>query len=52
MNTRVFEVVTEGECIKVWMPPVNHPEGDMVLQVHASLIPALIAALKNYEDKT
>jgi hypothetical protein len=54
-NTRIFEVVTKNkvvdgesiEIIEVWLPPVNDPEGEMVLCIASSYVPALISALRD-----
>jgi hypothetical protein len=54
INTRIFEVVTKNapykektnEIIEVWLPPVNHPEGEMVLCISTFYVPALIATLR------
>lgn len=40
----VFEI--EGGVIKVWLGPSNDPESDIILSVHESYIPALIATLR------
>ena len=53
--TRIFEAVektsivngTVSEIIDVWIPPVNHPEGELVLSISKSYVPALIATLRN-----
>jgi hypothetical protein len=35
-----------GSVVEVWLPPVDHPEGELICAVHESLLPALVAALK------
>lgn len=46
-NTRVFETKARNGVLEVWMPPVDHPEGEMVLSIATSYLPALIATLRN-----
>lgn len=49
-NTRVFETRLRNGVLEVWLPPVDHPEGEMVLAIAPSYLPALIATLKNCAD--
>ena len=45
-NTRVMEHRWKGNVLEVWLPPVDHPEGELVLSLDGTLIPALEATLK------
>lgn len=42
---QIFEKRRKGNVLEVWLPPVDHPEGELVLAVHETLIPALVATL-------
>ena len=47
-----FEVVRKNNCIQIWIPPVNDPEGELVIgDLHESYIPYLISILKKFEQK-
>ena len=34
-----------GNVLEVWLAPIDHPEGELVLSIDESLIPALVASL-------
>lgn len=46
-NPRLFEKRVRGNLLEVWVPPVDSPEGELVLTIHTDLVPALIAILKH-----
>lgn len=46
-----FVIVRKDSLVEVWMPPVNHPEGELVCVLNADLIPSLIAELRKFEQK-
>ena len=50
-NTRVFETVRKGHLIEVWLPPVDHPEGELILRLNESYLPELIATLRNLQTR-
>ena len=51
-NWNSFEVVRKGNLIEVWIPPVDSPEGDLIISnLHSDYIPSLIAALNKFEQK-
>ena len=51
-NWNSFEVVRKGNLIEVWIPPVDSPEGDLIISnLHSDYIPSLIAALNTFEQK-
>lgn len=50
INTRIFEIVEKNNIIEVWMPPVSHSEGELILTINKLLLPQLISVLKNYEQ--
>lgn len=46
-----FQIVDEGSnIVSVWLPPVNHPEGELIMTINKDYIPTLIAALKRSEQ--
>ncbi len=46
-----FDVIRKDKLIEVWIPPVAHPEGEIVIKnLHIDYIPSLIAALKKFEQ--
>ena len=48
---RTFEFRKEGELVYCWLPPVNHPEGEMIFCVHEWYIEELIADLKSFQQR-
>lgn len=58
-NTRIFEIVEKtvadnnqnNDLVEVWLPPVNHPEGELIFCISKYYIPALIATLRNINLK-
>lgn len=48
---RFFKVVRRGSQVEVWVPPVDNPEGEFIASFNVRLIPAFIAALKEFEQK-
>jgi hypothetical protein len=42
----VFEFRILNDIVEVWLPPVDHPEGELVLSIHKDYLPALIATLR------
>lgn len=52
MKFNNFFVTTRVDgLVQIWVPPINHPEGELVAQIDASLVPAFISALKKFEQK-
>lgn len=48
----MFDIVRKGETIEVWLPPVDSPEGELIIScLHSDYIPSLIAALNQFEQK-
>jgi hypothetical protein len=45
-----FTVVRSNDCVEVWIPPANDPEGELVCVLQSSLIPSLIAELRRFEQ--
>ena len=46
-----FEVLREGEgLVTIWLKPANDPEGDHIATLHADYLPALVAALRRFEQ--
>jgi len=50
MRNDVIQVIRKGDCIEVWIPPVNDPEGDLIATLDTAYVPALIAQLKRFEQ--
>jgi hypothetical protein len=48
---RFFKAVRKDSQVQVWVPPVDAPEGEFVASFNVNLIPAFIAALKEFEQK-
>lgn len=51
-HNRTFEIVKckyVEDCIEIWLPPVDHPEGALIVRaLHKDYLPALIADIKNH----
>lgn len=51
-HNRTFEIVKckhVEDCVEIWLPPVDHPEGELVVHsLHKNYLPALVADIKNY----
>lgn len=49
---RTFEIVKSKyvqDCVEIWLPPVDHPEGELIVQaLHKDYLPTLIADITNY----
>lgn len=45
-----FELKREGDQVSVWLPPVDHPEGECLCTFNTYYVPGLIAALKKFEQ--
>ena len=41
----------KGSLIEIWMPPVEHPEGELVMALDESLLDDMIAVLKVVKDE-
>ena len=51
-NYKVEVVRSEkGNLAEVWMPPVDSKDGCMIARFHISFVPAMISALKRFEQK-
>lgn len=51
---RVFVSRFVGGVLEIWLPPLDDPEGERVTAIDATLVPALIATLKQacpHEDQ-
>lgn len=46
-----FVARKKGSLIEVWMPPMDDPEGELVLCLDESLLPDMIAVLKAVKDE-
>lgn len=50
MRNSSIEILRKDDCIEVWLPPINNPEGELLMIVHTSYVPDLIAELKHFEQ--
>jgi hypothetical protein len=46
-----FEIVRKDHVIEIWIPPVNHPEGELITSIDSAYIPSLISSLKRFEQQ-
>jgi len=51
-NTRIFETHLRPGMLEVWLPPVNHPEGELMLAISPDYVAPLIATLKNFQESS
>jgi|TARA_R110000782_G_scaffold110275_1_gene199587 hypothetical protein len=50
-RTRFFETLRKDNCIEIWMPPANNPEGEFICTFDVFYINDLIAALNLFKQK-